>query len=82
MYILAVTAAVLSLLVGVSTGSLSIPFSSIVRILAAEWFGAALPRHIPADWVPIVMAIRLPRVVLAFWSGRHWRWPGPRFKGC
>ncbi len=50
-YIVAAAAAVFSLLVGISTGSLSIPFSSIIGILAAEWFGMPLPADIPADWV-------------------------------
>ncbi|WP_184318284.1 FecCD family ABC transporter permease [Geobacillus subterraneus] len=80
-YIVAAAAAVFSLLVGISTGSLSIPFSSIVRIVAAEWFGMPLPADIPADWVPIVMAIRLPRVVLAFLVGASLALAGAAFQG-
>ncbi|WP_370454545.1 FecCD family ABC transporter permease [Geobacillus sp. C56-T2] len=81
MYILAVTAAVFSLLAGVSTGSLSIPFSSIIEILASQWLGMPLSSDVPSDWVPIVMAIRLPRVVLAFLVGASLALAGAAFQG-
>ncbi|ATO38599.1 ABC transporter permease [Geobacillus thermodenitrificans] len=81
LYIAAAAAAVFSLLIGISTGSLSIPFSSIIGILAAEWFGMPLPADIPADWVPIVMEIRMPRVVLAFLVGASLALAGAAFQG-
>lgn len=81
MYIMAVTAAVFSLLAGVSTGSLSIPFSSIIEILASQWLGMPLSSDVPSDWVPIVMAIRLPRVVLAFLVGASLALAGAAFQG-
>jgi iron complex transport system permease protein len=82
MYIIAVTVAAVSLLLGISIGSLSIPFSTIIKILFSAWLGLPLSGgDAPDDLVQIVMMIRLPRVVLAFLVGASLAVAGAAFQG-
>lgn len=62
-------AALLTLLFGVGIGSVYVPPTDILAILAARLFGRALPEHIPANFSVMVMDMRLPRVLLAFLTG-------------
>lgn len=81
MYLAAIAVVILSLLLGISIGSLSIPFSIIIKIFLSQWFGLPLTNDIPSNFVQIVMAIRLPRVVLAFLVGASLAIAGAAFQG-
>lgn len=81
MYAVAIMVVIISLLLGISIGSLSIPFSAIMKIFLSQWFGLTLPDDVPRDFVQIVMAIRLPRVVLAFFVGASLAVAGAAFQG-
>ncbi|MBB3906681.1 MULTISPECIES: FecCD family ABC transporter permease [Anoxybacillaceae] len=80
-YVIALTAVVVCMLLGISIGSLSIPFSSIIDIFLEQWWGIAPSPDIPDTLVQIVMAIRLPRVVLAFLVGASLSLAGAAFQG-
>lgn len=62
-------AAVISIILGIGIGSVYIPPSNIIRILAGRLFGAALPESINPTYPALVMNLRLPRVLLAFLTG-------------
>ncbi|WP_026673201.1 FecCD family ABC transporter permease [Alkalihalobacterium bogoriense] len=70
-----------SLLLGISKGSLSIPFSTIIAVLLTEWL--RLPLHIDIDpmYTNIIMSIRFPRVVLAMLVGACLSLAGAAFQG-
>jgi iron complex transport system permease protein len=80
-YAVTLVAVTVSLLLGISIGSLSIPFSTIVDIFLYKWFGIPLRSDIPTNLVQVVMAIRLPRVVLAFFVGASLALAGAAFQG-
>ncbi len=80
-YALAAIVAAMCMLLGISIGSLSIPFSTIIEIFLSHWFGVSPSHPIPDDLVQIVMAIRLPRVVLAFFVGASLSLAGAAFQG-
>lgn len=68
------------MLLGISIGALSIPFSTIIEIFLAQ-IGIASKHLIPDNLVQIVLAIRLPRVVLAFFVGAALSLAGAAFQG-
>ncbi|WP_374058286.1 FecCD family ABC transporter permease [Thermaerobacillus caldiproteolyticus] len=80
-YAVTVVVVIVSLLLGISIGSLSIPFSTIIDIFLYQWFGTPLNSDIPTNLVQIVMEIRLPRVVLAFLVGASLALAGAAFQG-
>lgn len=62
-------AALLALLLGVGVGSVYVPPTDILAILAGRLFELPLPEHIPASYSIMVLDMRLPRVLLAFLTG-------------
>lgn len=62
-------AAVAALLLGVGIGSVYVAPGDILSIAAARLFGAPLPEGIPPSYTGMVMDMRLPRVLLAFFTG-------------
>lgn len=62
-------AAVISIILGIGIGSVYIPPSNIIRILAGRLFGTALPESVNPTYSALVMNLRLPRVLLAFLTG-------------
>jgi iron complex transport system permease protein len=80
-YTVTIIIVIFSVLLGISIGSLSIPFSTIVDIFLYKWFGVPLNATIPANLVQVVKAIRLPRVVLAFLVGASLALAGAAFQG-
>jgi iron complex transport system permease protein len=81
LYAIAIAIVCFSILLGISIGSLSIPFSSIIRIFLHSWFGVPLGGDISPNLVQVVMMIRLPRVVLAFLVGASLALAGAAFQG-
>jgi iron complex transport system permease protein len=80
-YTVTIAVVTISFLLGISIGSLSIPFSTIIKIFLTQCFDLSLPNEIPGNLVQIVMAIRLPRVVLAFFVGASLALAGAAFQG-
>ncbi|ACJ33418.1 FecCD family ABC transporter permease [Anoxybacillus flavithermus] len=78
-YITASIIAIVALLLGISIGSQSIPFSSIWDTLSHHLFHT--PMDIPATISQIIIAIRVPRVVLAFLIGASLALAGVAFQG-
>lgn len=72
---------ILAILFGISIGSLSIPFSTILTIINHSIFGIPLSEKIDPMLVNIVMSIRLPRVILAFLVGASLSLAGAAFQG-
>lgn len=66
---LLLAAAFFALLLGVGVGSVYVPPTDILAILAGRLFGRPLPEHIPASYGIMVLDMRLPRVLLAFLTG-------------
>ncbi|HZG60335.1 MAG TPA: iron ABC transporter permease [Anoxybacillus sp.] len=81
LYVIAFFIACFAILLGISIGSLSIPFSSIMEIFLHTLFGVPLDKEIPPNIVQVVMSIRLPRVVLAFLVGASLALAGAAFQG-
>lgn len=69
------------MILGISIGSVSIPFFHVVQILGAEIFGYPLPDTIDDSTVSIIMQIRLPRVLLAMLVGFALSLAGTAFQG-
>lgn len=80
-YIFAVTFFVLSVLLGIGGGSLSIPFSAILSILATEGLKIPLDLTYESMYINIIMDIRLPRVILAAIVGASLALAGAAFQG-
>ncbi|AST06929.1 ABC transporter permease [Anoxybacillus flavithermus] len=78
-YMTASIIAIVALLLGISIGSQSIPFSSIWDTLSHHLFHT--PMDIPATISQIIIAIRVPRVVLAFLIGASLALAGVAFQG-
>lgn len=78
-YIIASTIAIIALLLGISIGSQSIPFSSIWAIFAHHLFHTQT--DVSATVSQIIVSIRLPRVVLAFLIGAALALAGVAFQG-
>lgn len=66
---------------GISIGTLSIPFSAIISIFQHHLFGSPLPVSVDPTLTNIVMTIRLPRVLLAFLIGASLSLSGAAFQG-
>lgn len=79
-YAIAIFIVIIAMLLGISIGALSIPFSTIIDIFLSQ-IGMASKHHIPDNLVQIVLAIRLPRVVLAFFVGAALSLAGAAFQG-
>ncbi|CUA79547.1 FecCD family ABC transporter permease [Anoxybacillus suryakundensis] len=78
-YITASIVAIVALLLGISIGSQSIPFSSIWETLLHHTFHTST--NVPAAISQIIVSIRLPRVVLAFLVGAALALAGVAFQG-
>ncbi|HET7581082.1 MAG TPA: iron ABC transporter permease [Bacillales bacterium] len=80
-YLLAVLFLVISAFLGVSIGSVSIPFPVIAHIFMAELFHFSSGANIDPANISIVMDIRFPRVVLAGLVGASLSIAGAGFQG-
>ncbi len=80
-YGLALVFLVLSLLAGISIGTISVPFRDTIVIIGAKIFRFDLPESIDTMYTNIVYAIRLPRVLLAFIVGGSLAIAGASFQG-
>jgi len=67
--ITAVCISVVVTLLGIAVGSVYIPLADILRIFANKIFNISLPEHITQAHFAIVLNLRLPRVLLAFFAG-------------
>lgn len=67
--IITVVIAVISVLFGISAGSVSIPVREIITAAGVRLFGQPLPEGMSPTTVNIIMDIRTPRVLLAFLTG-------------
>ncbi|KAB2330586.1 FecCD family ABC transporter permease [Bacillus mesophilum] len=79
-YLLAAAFLVISILLGVSIGSVSVPIMQILQIIGAEIFHYK-PDGVDPLFENIVMNIRLPRVVLAGLVGASLAIAGAAFQG-
>jgi iron complex transport system permease protein len=77
---LALAAVLASVLLGVSQGSVDIPFTTVVRILAWKVLGLGTADWSQA-WENIVWEIRLPRVLLAGLVGATLAFSGAGYQG-
>jgi iron complex transport system permease protein len=80
-YIISGAICLIALFLGISIGTLSIPFSAIISIFSHHMFGTALSEQVDPMLVNIVMLIRFPRVVLAFLVGAALSLAGAAFQG-
>ncbi|MFS1518106.1 FecCD family ABC transporter permease [Bacillus sp. SCS-151] len=80
-YIITVCFVIFSILLGVSIGTLSIPFSTILNVIFYRVFHLGSIETIDTTVVNIIMAIRLPRVILAFIVGSSLAIAGAAFQG-
>ncbi|WP_425415469.1 FecCD family ABC transporter permease [Peribacillus loiseleuriae] len=80
-YILAIAFLAVSMIVGISVGSVSVPVSELFRIIGKEAFHLPLSTEANVMFTNIVMKIRLPRVVLAGLVGASLAISGAAFQG-
>ena len=80
-YILAFAFLVVSMIVGISVGSVSVPVSELVQMIGKEVFHLPLSTEANVMFSNIVMKIRLPRVVLAGLVGASLAISGAAFQG-
>ncbi|MFJ5623645.1 FecCD family ABC transporter permease [Peribacillus loiseleuriae] len=80
-YILAFAYLAVSMIVGISVGSVSVPVSELFRIIGKEVFHLPLSTEANMMFTNIVMKIRLPRVVLAGLVGASLAISGAAFQG-
>ena len=66
---LLLSAALIALLLGVGIGSVYVSPGDILAILGNRLFGSAFPESLPASYSNMVLDMRLPRVLLAFFTG-------------
>jgi iron complex transport system permease protein len=78
--LLALAAVLAAVLVGASQGSVDIPFTTVVRILASKVLGLGSVTW-PKTWEEIVWQIRLPRVILAGLVGATLAFSGAAYQG-
>ncbi|WP_156509913.1 FecCD family ABC transporter permease [Rossellomorea aquimaris] len=71
----------LSLLAGISIGTISVPIRDIFMIISAKIFRSELPQTIDSMYTNIVFSIRLPRVLLALLVGSSLAIAGASFQG-
>lgn len=67
--VLLLAAALAALLLGVGIGSVYVAPGDILAILANRLFGSPLPEGLPPGYTAMVLDMRLPRVLLAFFTG-------------
>ncbi|WP_173108128.1 FecCD family ABC transporter permease [Bacillus sp. KH172YL63] len=72
---------ILSLLAGISIGTIHIPPGDIISIIGSEIIGVHLPQSIDPMTKNIVFTIRLPRVLLALLVGSSLAIAGASFQG-
>ena len=80
-YILAFAFLIVSMIVGISVGSVSVPVSEIFQIIGKEIFHLPLSTDANVMFSHIVMKIRLPRVILAGLVGGSLAISGAAFQG-
>lgn len=62
-------AALAALLFGIGIGSVYVAPGDILSILSNHFFHTPLPKGLPASYPAMVLNMRLPRVILAFFTG-------------
>jgi iron complex transport system permease protein len=67
--IIAICVSVITLLLGIATGSVNIPAIDVLRVIGHNVFGLNLPEHSTDGRAAIVWNQRLPRALLAFIAG-------------
>ncbi|WP_066253567.1 FecCD family ABC transporter permease [Neobacillus drentensis] len=80
-YCLAGIFLVLSILLGISNGTVSVPILTIIKIISAKVFGFSLLETIDPMYSSIVLNIRLPRVILSGLVGASLAIAGAAFQG-
>lgn len=80
-YVIASFFLCISILLGISIGTVSIPIGTIVHIIGAEVFPFITMEHLDPMHVNIVSSIRLPRVILAGLVGAALAISGAAFQG-
>jgi len=80
-YIIAVSFLLFSMMVGISIGSVSVPFLTLFQILGKEVFHLPIAAQPDTMFMNIVMNIRLPRVLLAGLVGASLAIAGAAFQG-
>ncbi|MFJ8267870.1 FecCD family ABC transporter permease [Peribacillus asahii] len=80
-YIIAVSFLLFSMMVGISIGSVSVPFLTLFQILGKEVFQLPIAAQPDTMFTNIVMNIRLPRVLLAGLVGASLAIAGAAFQG-
>lgn len=67
--IVLIFAALLALLLGIGIGSVYVAPGDILSILANRFFNTPLPQSLPSSYPAMVLNMRMPRVILAFFTG-------------
>ncbi|MGR3764580.1 FecCD family ABC transporter permease [Rossellomorea sp. NS-SX7] len=80
-YLLAFSILILSLLIGISIGTVKVPIIDILKIISAEMFGTGSVETVDPMHSNIVFSIRLPRVLLALLVGSSLAIAGASFQG-
>lgn len=80
-YIIASSFLLFAMIIGISLGSVSVPFSTLLQIIGKELFHLPLSVQIDSMYTNIVMNIRLPRVLLAGLVGASLAIAGAAFQG-
>ncbi|MEH7073208.1 FecCD family ABC transporter permease [Neobacillus drentensis] len=80
-YLIAGIFLVLSILLGISIGSVSVPILTIIKIIGAKLFGVISLKDIDPMYSSIVLNIRLPRVILSGLVGASLAIAGAAFQG-
>ncbi len=80
-YIIAISFLLIAMIVGISLGSVSVPFPVLLQIIAKELFHLPISTQSDVMYTNIVMNIRLPRVLLAGLVGASLAIAGAAFQG-
>jgi iron complex transport system permease protein len=80
-YLIAGSFLLLSILVGISIGTVSVPIFTIIQIIMSKLFGLISLDQIDPMFSSIVLNIRLPRVILAGLVGASLAIAGAAFQG-
>jgi iron complex transport system permease protein len=80
-YLLAICILTLSLLLGISIGTVHVPIGDILQIIGVEIMGVNLAEKVDPMHSNIVFSIRLPRVLLALIVGASLAVAGASFQG-
>ncbi|MEC1639337.1 iron ABC transporter permease [Schinkia azotoformans] len=80
-YALSILFLVITIFLGISVGSLSIPFSTILHIMTNGWISSPIADEISPMVYNIVVSIRMPRVLLAMLVGFSLAIAGASFQG-